>query len=405
MKRVLLVHNYYQQGGGEDKVVAQEEALLKSRGIEVELYSVHNDMIDNQGLVNKAKIALEATWSFSEYKRIKKKLVDMNPDVVHVHNFFPLISPSIYYACNRLNIPVVQTLHNYRLMCPAATFLRENKVCEKCVSGSLANSVINGCYRGSRIQTVPIVAMISLNRMLDTWGKKVDRYIALTEFSKMKFIESGLPENKIVVKPNFISNKQNLESISNTIEKKYILYVGRISVEKGVQNLLEAWQHINDKKNMKLIIVGDGQEKEHLSKLYAGETVRFVGNQPTHKVLDYMEHAKYLLVPSIWYEGFPMTIVEAYSVGTPVICSKIGSLQEVVQNEVTGFHFQHDHIEDIQRVISEALNYENYPSMRKKVIDVFQHNYTEQINYKLLTDIYQSVIKEKNDECLAKVTI
>lgn len=404
MKRVLLVHNYYQQGGGEDKVVAQEVALLKSRGIEVELYSVHNDMINNQGLVKKAKIALEATWSFSEYKRIKKKIMDMNPDVVHVHNFFPLISPSIYYACNHLNIPVVQTLHNYRLMCPAATFLRENKVCEKCVTGSLANSVINGCYRGSRMQTVPIVSMISLNRMLDTWGKKVDRYIALTEFSKMKFVEGGLPENKIVVKPNFISNKPKLESIDTTTEN-YILYVGRISAEKGVQNLLEAWQRINDKKDMKLIIVGDGQEKEHLFKLYADKTVQFVGNQPTQKVLDYMEHAKYLIVPSIWYEGFPMTIVEAYSVGTPVICSEIGSLQEVVQHEVTGFHFQHDNIRDIQRVISEALNYKNYSSMRKKVIDVFHHNYTEEINYKLLTDIYKSVIKEKNDECFAKVKI
>lgn len=404
MKKVLLVHNYYQQGGGEDKVFAQEEALLRSKGIEVELYTVHNDLINNQTLMNKAKMALEATWSSTEYKRIKKKLMDMKPDVVHVHNFFPIISPSIYYACNHLNIPVVQTLHNYRLMCPAATFLRENKVCEKCVTGSLINSVINGCYRGSRVQTVPLVTMISLNRMLGTWGNKVNRYIALTEFSKRKFIEGGIPDDKITVKPNFISTKDNTESIRN-INQNYLLYVGRISTEKGVRNLLEAWQHIKDQKNMKLLIVGEGPEKEQLSMLYAHKSVEFVGNQPSNKVLEYMKHAKYLIVPSIWYEGFPMTIVEAYSVGTPVICSQIGSLQEVVQNEVTGFHFVHDDIQDIQRVISDAINYDDYSSMREKVIEVFQNNYTEEINYKLLEEIYKSVIKENNNGRTGKAKI
>lgn len=404
MKKVLLVHNYYQQGGGEDKVFAQEEALLRSKGIEVELYTVHNDLINNQKLMNKAKMALDATWSRTEYKRIKKKLMDMKPDVVHVHNFFPIISPSIYYACNHLNIPVVQTLHNYRLMCPAATFLRENKVCEKCINGSLINSVINGCYRGSRVQTVPLVTMISLNRMLGTWGNKVNRYIALTEFSKRKFIEGGIPEDKITVKPNFISTKDNTESIRN-INENYLLYVGRISAEKGVRNLLEAWQHINDQNNMKLMIVGEGPEKEQLSMLYTDKSVEFVGNQSSDKVLEYMKHAKYLIVPSIWYEGFPMTIVEAYSVGTPVICSQIGSLQEVVQNEVTGFHFKHDDIQDIQRVISDAINYEDYSSMRENVIEVFHNNYTEEINYKLLEDIYRSVIEENNNGRTAKAKI
>lgn len=327
--------------------------------------------------------------------------MDMKPDVVHVHNFFPIISPSIYYACNRLNIPVVQTLHNYRLMCPAATFLRENKICEKCVNGSIVHSVINGCYRGSRVQTLPLVTMISFNRILGTWINKVNRYIALTEFSKSKFIEGGIPEDKIVVKPNFLAAKQDSELIRN-LDQNYLLYVGRISVEKGVHNLLEAWKHVKDKRNMKLIIVGDGEEKKHLSSAYVDKDIEFVGNQPSDKVLEYMKHAKYLIVPSIWYEGFPMTIVEAYSVGTPVICSQIGSLQEVVQHKLTGFHFKHDDVQDIQRVISDAINYENYSSIRENVIEVFHNNYTEEINYKLLEDIYRSVIEENNNERIAK---
>lgn len=399
MKKVLLVHNYYQQSGGEDKVVAQEAALLKSRGNTVELYSVHNDTL-NYGVLNKAKTALGAAWSLSEYKRIRKKLMDMKPDVVHVHNFFPIISPSIYYACDSLNIPVVQTLHNYRLMCPAATFLRENKICEKCMNGSLANSIINKCYRGSRIQTVPIVTMISLNKVLGTWSKRVDRYIALTEFAKSKFIEGGLPADKIVVKPNFltITHKECKEES----EPNYILYVGRISAEKGVGNLLKSWSTIRNKQNLKLLIVGDGPEKEELIRMYnTDQTIEFVGNQSISSVMEYMGHAKFLVVPSICYEGFPLTIIEAFSVGTPVICSKIGSLQEVVQDEVTGFHFKHDDVQELSNVISRAMTYEAYQEMRQNVFNVFCNNYTEELNYKMLMSIYQSVIEERNNDYAA----
>lgn len=402
MRSVLLVHNYYQQGGGEDKVVAQEAALLLSKGIDVELYSVNNDVLREQGAIGKAKTALNASWSVSEFKRIKNKLMDMKPDVVHVHNFFPLISPSIYYACHSLNIPIVQTLHNYRLICPAATFLRENKVCEKCLHGSLMNSIINGCYRESKVQTLPVVSMIAINNMLGTWNNKVNRYIALTQFSKNKFVESGIYADRIAVKPNFIST-QDHSLIQGSTTQKYILYVGRISSEKGVQNLLEAWKRMEEKNEVKLLIIGDGPEKDKLFHLFANDSVQFLGSQPADKVLELMKHALYLVVPSIWYEGFPMTIVEAYSVGTPVLSSRIGSLQEIVEDGRTGFHFTHDDIDDMKRVLSQALNYQEYFKLKENVNNRFNTSYTADVNYIALSNIYHDVMKEKRNEYASRL--
>ncbi|PKG23766.1 glycosyl transferase [Niallia nealsonii] len=373
--------------------------LLSSRGIDVHLYSVHNDSIKGLGPLGKMRAAIETTWSFTEYKKIKRFLIDMKPDVVHIHNFFPLISPSIYYACTSLKIPVVQTLHNYRIICPAATFLRDNKICELCLTGSIVNSIRHGCYHDSNVQTLPVSSMISVNKFIGTWNSKVNRYIALTNFAKSKFVESGISSDKVVIKPNFIQRK---EIKQKNKDENYILFVGRISIEKGVHHLLEAWRSIQDKKNIKLIIIGDGPEKQQLASRYSMEDVIFLGKQNEEVVLQYMKNARYLVVPSIWYEGFPMTIVEAYSFGTPVICSSIGSLKEVVEDGITGFHFENNNSFQLGKVIEKALSYERYDQMCNKVFQKFNENYTAEINYKQLKGIYMDVIKENKDAILSR---
>ncbi|CAM4143614.1 glycosyl transferase [Bacillus luti] len=394
--RVLFIHNYYQQSGGEDNVVAQEMMLLKKYGIDVQLYSVHNDEIKQKSKFSKAKLAVEAVWSYTEYKKMKNYLMEIKPDVVHVHNFFPLLSPSIYYACQKLGIPIVQTLHNYRLICPSAMLMRNNQICENCLDSSLWNAVKYGCYRDSRAQTLPVTMMIKFNRIIGTWENTVDRYIALTNFSKKKFTQGGISESKIVVKPNFLM--QNSEQIHRNLDEEYILFVGRISEEKGIRNLLNAWKQIDNKKGTKLYIIGDGPDKKMLESEHFADDICFLGKKDSKDVLFYMKNAKYLIVPSIWYEGFPMTIVEAYSVGTPVLCSKIGSLQEVVINGETGFHFKHNNIEEITSVIQKSLNYEGYGNMRGNVSDVFRTHYTESVNFNYLMSIYSEVIKEKKNE-------
>ncbi|MCK9861963.1 glycosyltransferase family 4 protein [Paenibacillus sp. ATY16] len=402
MEKVLFVHNHYQLSGGEDTVVSQELNLLNSNGIHSEVYSVSNDMINDKNLLQKAMLAINTTWSKAEYVALKRKLISMKPDVVHVHNFFPLISPSVYYACNNLKIPVVQTLHNYRIICPSGMFLREGKVCEKCLKGSLINSVLNGCYRDSIFQTIPVAAMIKVNRMLGTWAKKVDKFISLTDFARNKFIEAGIPEDLIVTKPNFITSMRDTQEreINTT---KYLLFVGRVSLEKGVETLLEAWSGMVEKSNYKLCIIGDGPEKERLEQLYSTDnSVVFLGKQEKESVLEYMQNSMYLIVPSLWYEGFPMTIIESYSMGTPVLASRIGSLQEVVVSGETGLHFNPGDIEDMRTVLLMAINYRDheYEKLREKVSLIYQKNYTAEVNLKFITEIYNNVIEGKRNEYL-----
>ncbi|MNW29306.1 D-inositol 3-phosphate glycosyltransferase [compost metagenome] len=401
VSKVLIIHNFYQQSGGEDKVVEQESAMLRSRGIETEHYYVHNDSIQSRGLANMAKLAVEAAWSLPEFKRIKKLLLQVKPDVVHVHNFFPVISPSVYHACERLGIPVVQTLHNYRLICPAATFMRGNKVCEKCLHGTLLHSIRHGCYRGSQLQTIPVAAMIKFNDLIGTWQHKVSRYIALTEFARDKFAESGIPLDRIAVKPNFVHHKTVKTQYDPN--DRYLLFVGRISAEKGVRNLLQAWSQLEDRDGLSLVIIGDGPEKAELAAAYPQEDVRFLGKQDGDTVLDCMSRAMYVMVPSIWYEGFPMTIVESFSVGTPVLCSRLGALEEVVEDGVTGFHFQHDDLENIKTVIRCAVVYENYAAMRQKVSENYAARYTEEVNVKQLMAIYSEAMEERDYEAAAPI--
>ncbi|MBY7736806.1 glycosyltransferase family 4 protein [Paenibacillus polymyxa] len=401
VSKVLIIHNFYQQSGGEDKVVEQESAMLRSSGIETEHYYVHNDSIQSKGLANMAKLAVEAAWSFPEFKRIKELLLRVKPDVVHVHNFFPVISPSVYHACERLGVPVVQTLHNYRLICPAATFMRGNEVCEKCLHGTLLHSIRHGCYRGSQLQTIPVAAMIKFNELIGTWQHKVSRYIALTEFARDKFAESGIPLDRIAVKPNFIHH-QTVKAKYDPNDR-YLLFVGRISAEKGVRNLLQAWSQLEDRGGLRLVIIGDGPQKAELAAAYSQEDIQFLGKQDGDTVLDCMSRAMYVMVPSIWYEGFPMTIVESYSVGTPVLCSRIGALEEVVEDGVTGFHFQHDDLENIKTVIRRAVAYENYAAMRQKVAENYAAHYTEEVNVKQLLTIYSEAMEECDDEAAAPV--
>ncbi|MEB4781129.1 glycosyltransferase family 4 protein [Paenibacillus jamilae] len=401
VSKVLIIHNFYQQSGGEDKVVEQESAMLRSRGIETEHYYVHNGSIQSKGLANMAKLAVEAAWSFPEFKRIKELLLRVKPDVVHVHNFFPVISPSVYHACERLGVPVVQTLHNYRLICPAATFMRGNEVCEKCLHGTLLHSIRHGCYRGSQLQTIPVAAMIKFNELIGTWQHKVSRYIALTEFARDKFAESGIPLDRIVVKPNFIHH-QTVKAKYDPNDR-YLLFVGRISAEKGVRNLLQAWSQLDDRGGLRLVIIGDGPEKAELAAAYSQEDIQFLGKQDGDTVLDCMSRAMYVMVPSIWYEGFPMTIVESYSVGTPVLCSRIGALEEIVEDGVTGFHFQHDDLENIKTVIRRAVAYENYAAMRQKVAENYAAHYTEEVNVKQLLAIYSEAMEECDYEAAAPV--
>ncbi|MFC5472178.1 WecB/TagA/CpsF family glycosyltransferase [Cohnella suwonensis] len=388
--KIAHVHNYYQQEGGEDKVVRQEIEMLREVGHEVIVYDKHNDELKNMSQWKKLAAMIQTVWSIQVYMDFKRFLLQNKPDLVHFHNTFPLISPSAYFAAQKMGIPVVQTLHNYRLLCPAGVFYHHGEVCEKCSQGTLMNSILLGCYRNSRLQSAVVATMLWVNRLLGTWNRKVDRYIVLTEFAKQKFVEKGLPEKKITVKSNF--TKDNIEP---TPRKEFFLFVGRLSTEKGVDLLVDAWKSMDP--SLQLVIIGDGPEYPQLRETAKNHpNIQFLGKQDSSVVMQRMREARFLIVPSIWYEGFPMAVIEAYSVGTPVICNRIGSLQEIVVDSVTGFHYDAHKKGELAQAIQRATEEGAYEVMCANVQRIYRSQYTKELNIARLLEVYDEVLEPAN---------
>ncbi|MBA4262159.1 MAG: transferase, partial [Comamonadaceae bacterium] len=318
--RVLFVHNTYQHRGGEDSVVESEIELLKSRGHAVESYTRSNDDI---GRLPAATLAQQTLWSERSAQELSALVRRFQPNIIHAHNTFPLVSPSVYWAASRLGVPVVQTLHNFRLMCLNALFLREGKVCEDCLGSLPWRGVVRGCYRESRPASGVLAGMLTLHRGLGTYQNKVARYIALNEFCRGKFIEGGLPAGRVAVKPNFVDSRAAPDTGR---PRSGLLFVGRLSVEKGVSTLAQAMGKL---PLAGLRVAGDGPQRGELEGLVG---VSLLGSLPKQGVMDEMARALALVVPSIWYETFGMVAIEAFASGTPVIASRIGALAELVRD-------------------------------------------------------------------------
>ena len=324
--RILIIHNYYQQTGGEDTVVANERALLERSGHQVELYTAHNNEIS--GLLSKLNAFSRVTYNKNARRSLGKRLAGERFDAVHVHNTFPLISPSIYDACAAADVPVIQTLHNYRIVCAGALLFRDGRACELCLDGRPYRAVMHRCYRGSMLGSFAVANAIDYHRRHHTWSTKVTRFIALTEFARSKFIDAGLPPDRIIVKPNFIEDPGYFPRSDS---RNGALYVGRLSREKGVSHLLDAWSRID----ARLRIIGDGPERATLQQ-QAPANVIFEGAAPLERVRAAMRSAQFIVMPSVCYEGLPLTLVEAFANGLPVVASRLGSLSELVDDNING---------------------------------------------------------------------
>lgn len=383
--RILQVHNFYQQPGGEDQVYLAEFDLLQRHGDIVEQYSVHNDSITGE---SKVKVALQTIWNQGSYARFQRVIERFRPDIVHCHNTFPIVSPAIYYAAHRAGVPVAQTVQNYRLVCPAATLLREGRICEDCVGHSVPYpGIVHSCYRGSRLATATVAAMLTTHRLAGTWNTKVQRYIAPTSFVRSKLIEGGLPAARVVVKPNFLAVDPGIGGG----EGKYALFAGRLSPEKGLATLLRAWQQLPD---IPLKIVGDGPLREFVAA-EAGKlpNVSAIGFKARPEVLELVKNAALLIVPSEWYEGFPMTVVEAMGCGTPVLASRLGSLAEVIEDGVNGARFEPRCSDELAQQVRRFLsNPALLQDMRRTVRQRYEERYSAEQNYPQLRRIYEAMI-------------
>lgn len=380
--RILGIHNRYQIRGGEEECYEAEVALLRQRGHEVDLYEENNDRIAE---THKLVLALQTVWSQTAYKTIRQRLSQKRYDIVHVQNFFPLISPSIFYAAKSAGVPVVQTLHNYRLVCPNGLFFRQGQVCEDCVGKPIPYpAIVHGCYRQSQIASGGVTTMLSIHRGLQTWQRQVDKYIALTEFARQKFIEGGLPAEKIVVKPHFIDPDSGVGDGKGN----YALFVGRISVEKGLDTLLDAWKQVHPRLALK--IVGDGPLADWVqSQASQIPRVEYLGRKPLAEVYRLMGNAVMQIFPSQWYETFGRVAVEAYAKGTPVMAANHGAITELVKPGKTGWHFQPGNAHDLALQINHALDKTvELSTIRRTARKEFESNYTAERSYQKLMDIY-----------------
>ena len=386
---VLVIHNQYQQPGGEDVVVQAEVDLLRRNGHRVLQFTQNNATLANYNPLKKAALFLTTTWNRTAYSSIRELIEKERPDVAHCHNLLPQVSPAAYYACKSAGVPVVQTLHNYRLFCPAGTFFHDGQICQNCTS-SLAYAVQQGCYRRSRLQTATVATMLAFHRLRETWTSSVDAYIALTQFSRNLFVALGLPDKKIHVKPNFLAHDPGRRPSPGT----YALFVGRLSPEKGILEMLSAWQHL---PHIPLVVVGDGplyDEALQVIRQSRSTHIGLAGRMSTEDTQAQMRGARFLVFPSRWYEPFGMALIEAAAVGVPAIAARISGLPELVIENKTGLLFDLQSADDLPAKANWAWTHPaEMEAMGREARQLYQQNFTAEKNYESLINVYRSVVR------------
>jgi glycosyltransferase involved in cell wall biosynthesis len=387
---ILMVHNEYILAGGEDSVLQAESKLLQDHG-----EKVHFHIVSSKSIESKAQL-LSIAWNFSysnESKReIKALLAKLRPDVVHVHNFVPLITPSVFDACKESGVPVVQTLHNFRHICSSSVLLRDGKICEKCIGGTHYNAARYSCYRSSFLQSLIHGHMLEKHRRIGTWATKVDRFIAVARFARDKYVEAGFPPERIVAKYNFLPAE--LWGDPGNLDARWhaprALYVGRLAPEKGVRTLVEAWREID----IPLDMIGGGQLEQELRQS-APANVTIHGARPRPEIFAAMRKATFQVMTSEWYETCPMVIVEGMAHGLPIIASRLGGMQEIVSDKETGLLFEAGNPRDLAAKVRWALGHsDDMKAMSPRAIKVSQERFGAEQNYRELRKIYDTVIEE-----------
>jgi glycosyltransferase involved in cell wall biosynthesis len=392
--KILVAHNFYQWRGGEDAVCEAEINLLREAGHEVIEYLRHNGEIQEYSFVEKASLGWRTSWSGRASRELQEILARESPDVAHFHNTFPLISPSAYYACREAGVPVVHTLHNYRLLCPGGTLFRDGHVCEECLSHSLLRSVFHGCYHDSPIATAAVAGMLLFHGALRTWTEQVDLFLACTQFTRRKFVAAGFDEARIRVKPNFVAQDPGTRSGHGDAA----LFLGRLSAEKGPQLLPAAWSKLTEA--IPLQIAGDGPLRASLEAECAQQNlsgVHFSGWIEAQAALERIRAARFLIVPSTCYEGFPMAVAEAFACGVPVIASGHGSLPEIVHEACTGLLFKPGDAEDLAAKVAWAWSHlEEMAAMGRAARAEYATKYSAKAALGHLESAYEMVLRGRD---------
>jgi len=391
--RVLFIHNEYLQAGGEDVAVALESEILREHGHEVKTLFFQNSK--PSGIGSKLNTGLRAIYNSRTYRTVHDEIESFKPDLIHIHNLFFVASPSVLFAAQRLKVPVVLTIHNYRLICANAMLLRDGKVCELCVHKKFPLSGIRyKCYHNSGMESAMVTLISSVHKFIGTWKNQVNRFIVPSNFLKNRLVHSSLNvvEDKFLVKPNFIPDPGK----GQEEREDFFLFVGRLSSEKGIYTLCDTFQQ---RPGAKLIIVGDGPDREEVeARFLDSDSVVVKGWMDKPEVLSYMKRCKALIFPSTWFEGLPLTIVESFATGTPIIASKLGAMAEMVGDGYNGFHFEVANSQDLHRKIELFLQLDEKErgQLYENARATYLNKYHPQIHYQTILPLYEHVIGEKS---------
>jgi len=398
--KVLLSHNYYGSSApsGENTVFQAEAALLRQEGHDVIEFTRHSDEIRERGAVGTLQGALSTPWNPFSAAKLRRVLQHMRPDVLHVHNFFPLLSPTVFHATVGSETATVMTLHNYRLFCAAGIPMRNGRPCTLCLDRkSVVPALLFGCYRASRLATVPMALMIALHRGIHTWSRHVDAFIALSGFQKNLMNQAGLPEISIHVKPNFYPDPPAALPWDSREDK--IVFIGRLGEEKGVHLLVQAWKQWGADAPP-LEIIGDGPLRETLTETAAKEglegKILFLGQLPFAEAQQRLSRVRLLVLPSLWFETFGLVACEAFAFGIPVAASRLGPLPDIVPEGRAGALFEAGNVEDLLRVVRGLWSNQALLSqMAVKARKEFEEKYTADVNYRTLMQIYEAAIHRR----------
>ncbi|HWI25917.1 MAG TPA: glycosyltransferase [Stellaceae bacterium] len=386
--KLLMLHNYYQQPGGEDLCLADESKLLRSHGHSVLWYTDDNRRIDQ---LDRLTLARATLWNSSTYRDLARLIATHRPDIVHVHNIFPLISPSAYYVAQAARVPVVQSVHNFRMFCVNGTFTRSGKICKDCTRTTLPwPGVVHRCYRGGLISSLGAAAGLTMHKALRTHSRKIDLFIVPSEFVKRQLIECGIPLAKVRVKPNFVPGNPRVGGRRQACA----VFVGRLSQEKGLPTLLAAWRSLAAEIELK--VVGDGPLRDLVRTAAAQDRrISFLGRQSPESVLEIMQSALCVVIPSECYESFGRVAIEAFSVGTPVIAAQIGALPELVEDGRTGFHFPPGDACGLRAKLQHLYDAQDmFDTMSRAARSKYETEFTASRNYRLLVNIYSEALKD-----------
>ena len=397
--KILAIHNFHRKGSasGDDQVFKSETALLKNHGNTVIQYTISNDTFDNKGITGKVVSTFGMLWSFKNYRAVQKLIKKEKPDIIHIHTFFPLLSPSVLYAAKRLDVPVVATLHDTRFICPCATSLRKMKLCNKCGDGHYFRMYKYGCFKNSKMQSLLVAGVFKYHRIRKSFYKQIDKYICLND-NQIELLKGiGFDKTKIVKKYNFVPDTEaNVEAVKiEGIPKKYVVFYGRIGEEKGVRILMQIWEQIKD---IPLVVMGSGPlEKEF--KLWAEKKdhVYFLGYIEHNKCLSIVKGGEFVIFPSIWYEGCSMVEIETESLGNALIATNLGFSAEAIKDGVNGYKVELGDVTGFVKYIRKLWkNPDDCQKLGENARKDYEANYLPEDNYKQLMKIYEDTIKNNN---------